>query len=71
MNYLKSLQTDTQTEDRMLAFTLTKKTITTTQTAPQVSKNLRTEYTDNIVQLIYSSQVITPKLQITAIKNNH
>lgn len=70
-NYLPCLLTSTPMEGRELAIKLSRKSIATIQTDPEVRKRLRPEYANDTAQLIASAQVIATEFQTIAAANNY
>lgn len=69
--WLKSLITKTPHEGRMLAITMSRKSIAAIQTDAEARKKLRADYANDTAQLIASAQVIATEFQTIAAANNY
>ncbi|TFH87838.1 peroxidase [Billgrantia azerbaijanica] len=70
-SWLPSLITETPQEGFALAVTLSQKGVATTQTDPEVRRELRPEYAEDPRSLIAVSQVIATHFQTVAAANDY
>lgn len=69
--WLDSLLTDTPQEGRELAIKMSRKTIASIQTDPEIRKSLRDNYAQDTAQLISSANVVAIEFQTIAKANNY